>query len=60
LAKKQQQELRRSLREVENLSDIKEKVIHIYELDIGRNLDDDEEKRSIKDLINYQGGRREL
>jgi hypothetical protein len=53
LARKQQQELRRWLREVENLSDIEEKVIHICEPKIGRNLNDDEKKRSVRDLINY-------
>jgi hypothetical protein len=52
--------LRRWLREVENLSDIEEKVIQIREPEIGRNLNDDEKKRSVRDLINCQGGRSEL
>jgi hypothetical protein len=44
--------LRRWLREVENLSDIEEKVIHICEPNIGRNLNDEEEGKSVKGLIN--------
>jgi hypothetical protein len=52
LARKQQQELRRWLREVENLSDIEEKVTHICEPNIGRNLSDEEEVRSVKGIIN--------
>jgi hypothetical protein len=47
------------LRHAKNLSDIEEKVIHICEPDIGRNLND-EEGRSIKGLINYQEGRDEF
>jgi hypothetical protein len=60
LPKRQQQVVRRWLWHVENLSNIEEKVIHICEPKIGRNLNDDEEKRSINDLINCQGGRSEL
>jgi hypothetical protein len=44
--------LRRWLREVENLSEIEEKVIHICEPEIGRSLSDEEEVRSVKGLIN--------
>jgi hypothetical protein len=51
VAKRQQQAVRKWLRHAENLSDTEEKVIHICEPDIGRNLSDDEEKRSVKDLI---------
>jgi hypothetical protein len=54
LARKQQQELRRWLRELENLSDIEEELIHICEPEIGRHLSDEEEVRSDKDLINCQ------
>jgi hypothetical protein len=60
LSRKKQQELRRWLREVENLSDIEEKVIHMYELEIGRNLSDEEEVRSVKGLIKCQKGRDEF
>jgi predicted Mrr-cat superfamily restriction endonuclease len=56
LARKMQQELRKWLRQVENLSDIEEKVIHICEPEIGRNLREEEEVRSVKGLINCQEG----
>jgi hypothetical protein len=49
--------VRKWLRHAENLSGIKEKVIHICEPKIGRNLDDEEEMRSTRYLINYQEGR---
>jgi hypothetical protein len=48
------------MRCAEDLSDTEEKAIHICEPEIGRNLSDDEEKRSVRDLINCQEGRREL
>jgi hypothetical protein len=35
-------------------------VVHICEPEIGRNLSDEEEVRSVKDLINCQEGRSEL
>jgi hypothetical protein len=57
LARKKQQELRRWLSELENLSDIGEEQIHICELEIGRHLSDEEEVRSDEDLINSQVGR---
>jgi hypothetical protein len=60
LARKQQQELRKWLRHVETLSDTEEELIHICEPETGRNLSDEEEKRSVEDLINCQGGRSEL
>jgi hypothetical protein len=60
VARGQQQLLKKWLRHTKNLSDTKEKVIHICEPEIGRNLSDDEENRSVKDLINCQGGRSEL
>jgi hypothetical protein len=60
LARKKQQELRRWLRELENLSDTEEELIHICEPEIGRHLSDEEEVRSDKDLINCQVGRNGL
>jgi regulator of replication initiation timing len=57
LARKQQQELRRWLSELENLTDIGEEQIHICEPEIGRHLSDEEEVRSNEDLINSQVGR---
>jgi hypothetical protein len=60
LARKKQQELRRWLRELENLSDTEEELIHICEPEIGRHLSDEEEVRSVKDLINCQEGRNGL
>jgi hypothetical protein len=56
LARKKQQELKRWLRHAENLSDIEEEVVYVYELEIGRHLSDEEEVRSNKDLINCQMG----
>jgi hypothetical protein len=50
--------MRRWLRHVENLSDIKEEMIHICEPETRRNLNDEEEKRSDEDLINCQVGRK--
>jgi hypothetical protein len=41
----------------ENLSGIEEKVIHICEPEVGRNLSDEEEMRSARDLMNCQEGR---
>jgi hypothetical protein len=60
LARKKQQELRRWLRELENLSDTEEELIHICEPEIGRHLSDEEEVRSDEDLINCQVGRNGL
>jgi len=42
--------LRRWLRHVENLSDI-EDMVFICEPEVGRNLNDEEEERSRRDLI---------
>jgi hypothetical protein len=41
LAKRQQQQMRRWLREVENLSDTEEKVVYICEPKVGRDLSDE-------------------
>jgi hypothetical protein len=55
-----QQEWRKWLRHVENLSDTEEELIHICEPETGRNLSDDEEGRSVTGLINCQEGRDEF
>ena len=60
LARKQQQELRKWLRHAKTLSDTEEELIHICEPETGRNLSDEEEKRSVEDLINCQEGRNGL
>jgi hypothetical protein len=57
LARRKQQVVRKWLRHAENLSGIEEKVIHICEPEIGKNLNDDEEIRSTRDLMNCQEGR---
>jgi hypothetical protein len=54
LARMKQQAVRKWLRHAENLSDIEEKVIHICEPKIGRNLGDEEGMRSARDLMNCQ------
>jgi hypothetical protein len=53
LARGQQQLLKRWLRHAKNLSDIEENMIHIYELEVGRHLSDEEEVRLDKDIINH-------
>jgi hypothetical protein len=60
LAGRKHQVMRKWLRHAENLSWIEEKVIHICEPEIGRNLNDEEEVRSVKGLINCQEGRDEF
>jgi hypothetical protein len=55
LAKRQQPELRRWLREIENLSDTEEEVVYIHEPQVGITLSD-EEGRSSEDLMNFQMG----
>jgi hypothetical protein len=57
-SRRQQQVLRRWLRQVENLSDIEEQVC-ICKPEVGENLSDEEEKRSVRDLMSYQEGRSE-
>jgi hypothetical protein len=59
LARRKQQQLRRWLREVETLSDTK-KVVYICEPESGESLSDEEEKRSVRDLINCQEARDEF
>jgi hypothetical protein len=51
--------LRIWLRYVEGLRDIEE-VVHICEPEDGRNLSDEEEKRSLDDIRNCQVGSEEL
>jgi hypothetical protein len=52
--------MRRWLRHTKNLSETEEELIHICELETGRNLGDEEEKRSNEYLLNYQVGRNGL
>jgi len=51
LSGKQQQVVRRWLRNVENLSDTEGEMVYICEPEVGKTLSD-EEGRSIKGLIN--------
>jgi hypothetical protein len=51
--------LRRWLREFETLGDVEE-VVHAYEPEIGRNLSDEKEVRSMRDLIGCKVGRSKL
>jgi hypothetical protein len=60
LAREQQRLMRVWLRHAENLSDTEEELIHICEPETGRNLSDEEEKRSDEDLVNCQVGRNGL
>ena len=48
------------MRELENLSDTEEELIHICELETGRKLSDEEEMRSNEDFINCQESRDEF
>jgi hypothetical protein len=59
LARGQQQLLRRWLRYVESLRDTEE-VVHVCEPEAGRNLSDDEEKRSLEDIRDCQVSSKEL
>jgi hypothetical protein len=58
LARRQQSLLRVWLRYVEILMDIEE-MVHIFDLEDGKSLSDDEEKRSNKGLRNCQVGNKE-
>jgi hypothetical protein len=51
--------LKEWLRYVEDLR-VEEEVIHVCEPEAGRNLSDDEEKRSLEDLRDYQAGNEEF
>jgi hypothetical protein len=59
LARRQQRLLKMWLRYAESLKAIEE-VVHIYEPEDGRNISDDEGKRSLDDLKNCQVGSKEL
>jgi hypothetical protein len=59
LTRGKQRLLRVRLRYVEILKG-EEELIHICEPNIGRNLNDEEEKRLVEDLINFQGERSEI
>jgi hypothetical protein len=59
LSRGKQQMLKRCLRYVESLKDEGE-VVYISEPEIGRHLNDEEEVRLDKDLINCQMGRNGL
>jgi hypothetical protein len=59
LSRGQQQLLRRWLRYAEILRDTEE-VVQVCEPEAGRNLSDDEEKRSLEDLRDCQVGSEEL
>jgi hypothetical protein len=56
LARRQQRLLKGWMRYTESLKDIEE-VVHVCEPEAGRNLSDDEEERSLEDIVNYQVGR---
>jgi hypothetical protein len=51
--------LKEWLRYVEDLR-VEEEVVHVCEQEAGRNLSDDEEKRSLEDLRDYQVGSEEF
>jgi hypothetical protein len=57
VAKRQQRLLRGWLRHAEDLNELEEKVVHVYEPEAGRNLSDEDELRSLEDLRDYQDGR---
>jgi hypothetical protein len=48
------------LRHAENLNEPEEEVVHVCEPEDGRNINDDDELRSLEDLMNYQEGRDEI
>jgi hypothetical protein len=48
--------MRRWLRHTRNLSELEEEPIHISEPKTKRNINDEEENRSDKDLVNSQVG----
>jgi hypothetical protein len=39
---------------------LEEEVVHVWEPEVGRNLNDDEEKRSLEDLRDCQAGSEEF
>jgi hypothetical protein len=52
ISRKQKNMLKRWLRQVEILSDIKEEMVYIFEPKIGKSLDEEEE-RSVEDLVDF-------
>jgi hypothetical protein len=60
LARKQQKELRKWLRHIEDLIETEEEMVYICESNTGRHLSDEEEVRSDKYLTNYQESRDEF
>jgi hypothetical protein len=59
LARRQWRVLKEWLRYVEDLR-VEEEVVHVCEPEAGRNLSDDEEKRSLEDLRDCQAGSEEF
>ena len=59
LARRKQRLLRRWLRYVKSLRPIEE-MVHVCEPEAGRNLSDDDEKRSLEDLRDCQAGSEEF
>jgi hypothetical protein len=59
LARRQQRLLRGWMRYVESLKD-EEEMVHMCEPETGRNLSDDEEERSSRDLIDCQVGNKKF
>jgi hypothetical protein len=47
------------MRQVEDLSDTKEEMVYIYEPEIGESLDDQEEERSVEDIVDCHEGNEE-
>jgi hypothetical protein len=59
LARRQRKLLKEWLRYVEDLR-VEEEVVHVCEPEAGRNISDDEEKRSLEDLRDCQAGSEEF
>jgi hypothetical protein len=59
LAQRQWKLLKEWLRYVEDLR-VEEEVVHVCEPEAGRNLSDDEEKRSLEYIRDYQAGSEEF
>jgi hypothetical protein len=57
VAKRQQRLLKRWLRHAESLRDDEEEMVQVCEPEVGRNLSDEDELRSLEDLIDCQEGR---
>jgi hypothetical protein len=58
LAQRQRRILKIWLRHVEDLKELEEKMVHVCELEAGRNLSDiEDELRSLEDIKDYQEGK---